>query len=376
MTIPVLNKKNIINNDWSIFNEIDPFNPGNLVQGYISHHNGDDYGALFIEKVNNAKVEQLIYCTPKIRYPFDANDNWHFPKAKRIERYEKLDGTNIFMYSYVDANGDKFATAKLRLQPFLKNSKFGPFLDMWKEATKDYYTNLRLAILNGNINLSFELWGAANQHLIKYDSPMQASLLFGRRQPDQQLLPPSELLSIVDMPVANFFGLVDGNYVQCYKTSQIEIDDALIPTDDFQFIGQEGEVWYLLDRTEEWILFKCKPHQIEQIHWAAGGIGKSIVIATCQNAFENLDDPTIEDVSKLLIEEFNEHEVNKIRPSIEKHLNEVKTQYIFRQNVMEKYNELNLNIIDDKQKTMRAMSGHFEKSEMTKVYSAIIANII
>lgn len=374
MTTPALNKNSIVNSDWSLFNEIDPFNAGNMVRGYLCHRNGDNYGALFIESINDDKCEQLIYCTPKIRYPFDKNGNWHFPNAKRIQRYEKLDGTNIFVFKYQNAAGEKFCSAKLRLQPFLKNSKFGPFLDMWKEATKDFWPQLQLDVINKEINLSFELWGAANQHLIKYDSPMQASLLFGRYK--RKLLPPSELCEMEYLKPAQYFGNVDDDYVGSYEFAQTTMDAALVPTDDFQFVGQEGEVWYLLDAYGDWNLYKCKPSQIEQIHWAAGGIGKHIIIATCQNTFESTDDPTVQDVVDLLVEEFNEHEVEKIKLSIEKYLAEVKAQYEFRANVMDKYSELGLNILADKGTTMRAMSEFFNRTEMNKVYSAIMANAI
>ncbi len=78
------------NNDWSTFKTIDQYN-NNEVEGFISHHGGDDYGALFITTVNGQSAPQYILCTPKLHYPFGRDGNWNFPKAIRIERYEKLD---------------------------------------------------------------------------------------------------------------------------------------------------------------------------------------------------------------------------------------------------------------------------------------------
>ncbi len=362
----------IVNKDWNPFNEVDSFNPQNTVEGFISHHSGNDYGALCITKVNGHECIQLIYCTPKIKYPFDATDHWHFPKAQRIERYEKLDGTNVFVYSYVDAKGNKFCSAKTRLKPFLGNSKFGPFFDMWKEATKEYWNNLRLDVLNTEFNYSFELWGAQNSHLVKYDTPMKASLLFARN--GEILLPPSKLQigELARIQAAPFAGLVDGNYVENYKATQLQIDDELEEVED-GFLGQEGEVWYLLDETGAWNLYKCKPHQIEQIHWAAGGIGKNVIIATCQNAHENWDEPTVENIVQLLEEEFNRFEVDKVMPGIRKYLSEVRAQYILRAEVMDKYAELDTNILDDKVATLRAMSKFFNKNEMSRVYSFLMS---
>jgi len=363
----------IVNKDWNHFNEVDPFNPNNTVEGYISIHSGNDYGALCITKVNGHECIQLIYCTPKIRYPFDATDHWHFPKAQRIERYEKLDGTNVFVYSYQDAKGNKFCAAKTRLKPFLGNSKFGPFFDLWKEATKDYWNNLRLSVLNSKYNYSFELWGAQNSHLVKYDTPMQASLLFARK--GTVLVPPSEIETIASgVEQAPFAGLVDGNYVQDYQATQEKIDSELKEVDD-GFIGQEGEVWYLLDEQGDWNLFKCKPHQIEQIHWAAGGIGKNIIIATCQNAHENWDEPTVENVVQLLEEEFNKYEVEKVLPGIRKYLSEVRATYILRAAVIQKYVESGENFKADIGRTMNVMDKFFNKNEMSRVFTFIKAYV-
>jgi len=121
--------------DWKPLAMQDPFN-NNFVEGFISHHSGDDYGALLIQRVNNDKVPQLVYCTPKIAYPFDQSGNWHWPKAKVIERYEKIDGTNIFQFRYKDIRGHEYISYKTRIMPFVQNSRFGPFLDMWRELLK------------------------------------------------------------------------------------------------------------------------------------------------------------------------------------------------------------------------------------------------
>ncbi len=359
--------------DWSYFAEKDPFND-NFLQGYISHHNGDDYGAVFIEKVNHKDVPQLIYCTPKIKYPFDATEHWHFPKARAIERYEKLDGTNIFAYSYENEKGQRLVSYKTRLKPFLGNSRFGEFLQMWKEMLKQWDgTALRLAILNQGMNFAFELWGARNPHLVKYGTPLQASILFARK--GQVIVPPSRISEEIGWPSANFIGNVDRDYVWNYQNAQEEMDAGLKESDD-GYLGQEGEVWYLLDETGEWNLFKCKPHTIEAIHWASGGIGKNVILATCMNAYENWDDPTVENVTQLLLEEFNQQEIDKVHYSITKQLVDVKAMFVFKQAVMFEYNQLGLSILTDKVNVMRAMSGKFSRAEMSKVYSTIMANVI
>ncbi len=114
--------KELFGNDYSEFTEIDPFNPQNEVFGYISRKSTEYYGALIITKVNGKELlPQLIMGTPKMHYPFDSREdgtrNYHFPIAKNIEIYEKLDGTNILAYFYSDGEF-RYLTYKTRLRPF------------------------------------------------------------------------------------------------------------------------------------------------------------------------------------------------------------------------------------------------------------------
>ena len=312
--------------NYNSFAKEDSFN-NNFVEGFISHHHGDDYGALLIEKINGEKSSQLIFCTPKISYPFDRNGNWHFPKAKAIYRYEKLDGTNIFGFSYV-AGGQKFVSYKTRLMPFVQESKFGPFLSMWKEMLIKYPLIPRAI---HSMNISFELWGARNPLLVKYNIPLETSVLFARQ--NGKIIPPlvsTDVLSYVHFPLsANFLGVVDSQYVENYKTAQLDMENKLKQTED-GYIGQEGEVWYLLDETGNWQLLKCKPETIEAIHFSSGGIGQNQIKVTCLNAFENWDNPTIENVNSLLLEEFQPHQVEKAHFGIEKWLNWAFEQFQFQ----------------------------------------------
>ena len=116
--------EDLFGSDYREFDVEDSFN-GNRLQGYISLQSTDLYGALLIETVNGESVPQLIRCTPKMHYPFDKNGRWNFPKAVRIERYEKLDGTNIFAYRYGDAEGNVYIGYKTRLLPVLGDSQIG-----------------------------------------------------------------------------------------------------------------------------------------------------------------------------------------------------------------------------------------------------------
>lgn len=145
-----------------------PFNNNIRLQGCICQKPDHRYGALAITYVNMHEVPQLILATPKLRYPFGKNGFFHFPPIKKIHIYEKVDGTNVFAYRYSDAEGLQRLTYKLRLAPVLRNSRFGPFLDMWRELLQKHPTISHLVETN-NCNISFEMYGSRNMHLIIYD---------------------------------------------------------------------------------------------------------------------------------------------------------------------------------------------------------------
>jgi predicted phosphohydrolase len=53
------------------FEKQDPFNPGNVVSGFMCHQKNVMNGSLFITHINGVKVaNQLIYGTPKLAYPY------------------------------------------------------------------------------------------------------------------------------------------------------------------------------------------------------------------------------------------------------------------------------------------------------------------
>lgn len=155
--------KDLFGKDYEEFCEVDPFNPKNEVQGYISRKPNEYYGALIITKINNESVpEQLIMSSPKMHYPFgktaDGTRNYNFPTAKSIEIYEKIDGTCIIAYPYT--NGvDRFFSYKTRLRPFLRAGKFGDFPSMWRETSPPYLEEIKKLMLVKECNLVFELYG-------------------------------------------------------------------------------------------------------------------------------------------------------------------------------------------------------------------------
>ena len=360
--------------DYREFTEQDPFNTENVVSGYISRKATEFYGALVITNVNNKPIEpQLIMGSPKMHYPFnsrqDGSRHYVFPSARCIELYEKLDGTNILCYSYKFRDKIYF-TAKTRLRPFVSSGRFGNFLAMWLEVSNDYNKTIIEAMDRYQCNLSFELYGARNPHLIVYPNALDIALLFGVSN-NGRIIPPSKIEC--DLPKVTLWGEINGDFVKSYEETQKQLQDTLKQVDEGYYSGMEGTVWYLETPDNKYIQFKCKPETIEAIHFSAGcGLSKNVVIATCWNAYENTDDPTIAFIKELLTEEFKPEIVEANHYIIEKSLAFVKGEQLFRQKVLDEYRKFKRNILLDKPLVMRHLAQIFSKKDMRKVYSTII----
>jgi len=368
--------------DYREFSETDPFNPKNTVEGYISRKSNEFYGALIITRINNHEVEpQLIMGTPKMHYPFnaraDGSRNYAFPSAKGIEIYEKLDGTNILAFCYLDKYY-RYFSYKTRLRPFAGSGRFGNFYGMWMEVGQPYFPQIRELMNKHNCNLSFELYGARNPHLVLYPNPLDIALLFGvtnsgriMSPTDLQLATRDKYVPQTDIPLVKRFNVIGGDYVWNYERVQKELQEALIEVEDEHYMGVEGTVWYLKSLDNLCIQLKCKPETIEAIHFASGGMSRNSIIATCWNAYENTDNPTVEFVKQLLLEEFKPNVIEASHYRIANCVEFVKGQMQFRQTVLDEYRKLGKNILLEKNEVMRELSKKFDRSVMRKVYSAI-----
>lgn len=364
--------EDVFGKEYQEFIETDPFN-NNEVKGFICRNATEYYGALIITHVNGKETKpQLIMGTPKMHYPFttraDSTRKYTFPSAKSIEIYEKLDGTNILSFFYSDGQS-RYLSFKTRLKPFLGSGRFGNFEDMWREVAKDYFDEIRRCMNKVGCNLSFELYGSRNTHLIVYPFPLKFSLLFGVAETGR-IIPPSKIEAEFDkLPILK---TIDKDYVWNYEQLQQELDSKLQRTDDGYYIGSEGTVWYLQDVNGGWLQIKNKPGTIEDIHFSQSmGISRNVIVATCWNALENTDNPTVEFVSELLEEEFSKDKVASRYYAIQDGLNFVLKEAEFRQRVLELYKATGRNIILEKAEVMRELSPHFAKKDMRKVHGII-----
>lgn len=347
------------------FEEQDPVNPGNVLKGFLCRKSDHRYGTLAITHINGKEAYQIHYGTPKQHYPFGKDGQFHFPKAREIEVYEKLDGTNVCAYRYFI--GDKaFQTYKLRLSAVLRNSRFGDFLDLWLEMLKKYPRLSEICEVN-NCKVSFELYGSRNTHLVVYPVPLEIALLFGIDNKGG-IITPSRLDNL-GLPTARQLARITSQQqlVDEYNRFRKEIEAKNVKNPDETITGAEGVVWYLLDEKDNTLQFKCKPDSVEQIHWGAGAIDVNIIKATAHNVLETEDEVTVEATVLLLQEEFNEEQIALSEGRIDKVVADLREWYELRKKVFQVYDRLGIDFQVDKGKVMREMSKHFDKNMMKKV---------
>ncbi len=350
----------------------DPFNDNLRLQGFLSQKPDHRYGALVITHVDGRPAPQLVLATPKLHYPFGKDGKFHFPPIKKIYIYEKLDGTNVLAYRYHDAIGNWYLTYKLRLYPVLRNSRWGPFLDMWNELLQRH-PSLSLLAVENNCAISFEMYGQRNAHLVLYDVDLATAALFGVNQ-DASIKPPFQL-NLSGVPPAPLIDTISSkdDPVQKYAEIRESMERRIKRTEDEKLVGIEGTVWYVEEPSGRITMWKCKPESVEEIHWALG-INKKAVLATCWNYLETGDVLNYDNMLPLLLEEYELREIEHFRPHIDQCIQQVNQEVEFRHRVLEAYDQLGISIHEDKAKVMRSLAQKFDRGDMQKVYTTIMRN--
>jgi hypothetical protein len=359
------------------FEETDKFN-GNLLKGFLYRDANLKYGMLYLTHVNGKPAPQSIWATPKMHYPYNHEGVWSFPRnISHIEVYEKLDGTNILAYQYQDTDGNKFVSYKTRLRPTIVDGKFGRFESLWREILKSNPTIPEFVIKSGD-NISFELYGKRNKVLVEYPNSLDAKILFGRR--NELVIPPSAYnLKQFNLESAPLITIITGESeliteyqkVVTYLNEHLKVT-KLPDEETIQMIeGMEGSIWYVI--ADNTIQIKCKPDIIRDIHMAGvERIPTHSIYTTVINSFEENDNPTIDDIKKLLIEEFSESMVEKKIPTIEKILAEVRFTNILRAEVLEEYHRHpEFDMINNRGLVMRHFSSKYDKDACGKIFKLL-----
>lgn len=356
------------------FDVTDPFNDEMRLEGFLCQRPDHRYGALALLRVDGQPVPQRIFATPKLRYPFGKDGRFFFPPIQEAHLYEKLDGTNVLAYRYVDAVGERRFTCKLRLSAVLRNSKWGPFLDYWRELLVRH-PDLPGLIEANACHVSFEMYGARNAHLMAYEVPLAVAALFGVRPADAAVIGPFQM-QMDGVPAAPLIGelCADEDPVARFQALRQELEARNKPAADERLSGTEGAVWYVTEPSGRVTLWKCKPESVEEIHCATG-INKTAVIATCWNALETSDVLNYNVLLPLLLEEYQPDDIDRFRASIDDAIRQVNAQQAFRERVREAYETLTaqgLSITSDKAIVMHALSTRFPRDQMRRVYAAIV----
>ena len=330
----------VLNSDDFEFSATDPFNPQNHVEGQVNLSRNTRYGLLKIKKINGESVDQpQIFGTPKIAYPFGLGHNYRFPSAEWIYRFRKYDGTNIFMYRYRN-NGMEYITFKVRLFPFLR----GRYITMWRYMLHKYPQITELFKMNPEVTgFSFELYGSDNPHMIQYENiKLNTVLLFGLRGRQGQIVLNTEI-EAGDIPKAEQLGTVETDYVWHYEQEQQDLNRCLTfiglnESNAPMFRGEEGSIWYVkVKDTDEIRMYKCKPHQIEQVHWTQTQkqLSPTVIWATILKTFENWESPELDEIIAMLNEDYPIHQITISIPQIRQMLNTAKKSKDTQQKIWE-----------------------------------------
>jgi len=346
---------------------VDPFNPQNTVEGHLD--DVDSYGDIRIDKVNGIECRQYIHCTPKFNYPLDKmsirpylnSDKSFFTNIDRCIIYDKVDGTNVFMFHY-DVNGKRYWSYKTRLTPFLRSdSAFGDFVKMWQMGSSKY----DLAPIQANgMNCAFELYGKLNKILIEYPEQIDIKLLYFIDD-NGKLFPPFNSFSLP----------IPFNYIPPRVNDEQYITQRqLLEETNSDVITVEGQMWYILQKGE-WHAYKNKPDCViaAQVE-GSKGISYNDAYTTAINAMEGGTFETLlEDTKKLLLEEHDETKIQFFMSIIEKAVNDAIAYIKKRNTIIKVFTELKLDKITPENKgvIMREMMKHFDKKDSTFVYNIL-----
>lgn len=269
------------------FDKQDPFNPQNTVSGYINREKGPMQGSLYITHVNGTRVApQMVFATPKLLYPYkdeNSRDFMKLPKYHKILVAEKWNGMNVLFYTYQDAAGTKYLTAKSKGTAFLADApELGNFLTLTKEvlARKDADVMKHLDRLHSDnqftvdpdlMAVSFELCGKKEPHLVKYDFDIALKPLFSVYQ-DGNIRPlDGTFLRWEHMDEEQVVASLKYYQQHDYASNEIYRRKNGLPHKyEYEHFETEGKVVYFLDHNGFLIdrsMYKLKPKDIEEVHW-------------------------------------------------------------------------------------------------------------
>ena len=121
-------------------------------------------------------------------------------------------------------------------------------------------------------------------------------------------------------------------------------------------------------------LIKLKAHQIEEIHWAKDHISKEEIQATARNTFELADNPGEQELIQLLAEDWSDKQIEKSMETIQRVMQKTVDHRRYQDRVLQLYHESHSpnDFQEDPRTVMRSLSQHFNRKEMSQVYSVLV----
>lgn len=368
------------------FEEVDNFNPENTLGGFMSRADNHHYGSFFLTHINNKRLPspQRIYGSPKQHYPYDRNGIWRFPKnICYINIYEKYDGTNIVAYRYYNPFIRKYYTTyKTRLCAVAREGIYGNFYAKWKKVMDKHPEIRDLVNHYSSLNLSFELYGKENHHLILYSNVLDYALLFGIDRSTGRIVDIVDTFTSThhpDIHCALKYRSIEKktDLISYYKSIQAEIESGNTTIVENEAIkGMEGTVWYAHIDTigDNVVQLKCIATTVEGLHHAhCRGMSNRSIITTVFNSLENSDDLSYPFIRTLLLEEFDSRMIDANEDRVLAVIQFVKRKVEFRYKVLEEYRNIGISVLEDKAIVMRAMSQMFAKNRIREIYGILIA---
>ncbi len=423
---------------WGPFKTEDTFNPGVIVEGMINRSPTFYYGSLYILTVNGVPCKQFIPCTPKMHYPYNMEGKFNWPKdIKSLDVYDKIDGTNIFQFTYHDAEGKEYISYKTRLTPFINPGSKYEIFGLWNDMLAKYpgikdYPGIMKKLLGKSVGISYEMYGRKNLILVRYKELLDCKVIFMRELDgvwaggSRRILPPSQERHL-DTPVACDIitnispdSNLEEEYwkikewldtkltIKCAKCEKEKIKVLAYDDNGFEkeilvckkctlcnnganisdleltadiVEGLEGCIIYANSEYGT-LQYKVKPQYVLDIHMkSANTIPLHAILITIKNAFEETENVTIEQIVSMLEEEFSIENISRKMNTISKVLSGVKADRVIRSKILPIYDEMksvdsDFDINLNKGKVMRYFATRLDEFGLTKKESTKLFTLL
>ena len=251
------------------------------------------------------------------------------------------------------------------------------FKSMWEEYLQENDWVKKVIDSNELFNLSFEMFGSRNPITIVYDVSLEVNLLFGVRRTDHAIKPPTNLDRTKDVKIPMSYTMLGDDDLSYFTLKdRYNKHREHMSMKNKESLVIEGMVQYCHVGLPSWKMLKCKPEEIEKIHWSASGTIPSISLYnTALNVFESSENPKIEDLIELLKEEYPQELITKSTHKIEKAWDKAFTRIQLTSEVNEIWilaKKQGLDITKDKGETMRFMSKYYPREKMKKIGTIVL----